>query len=156
MNITQHIQRFHDFFTVRNAEVIPFSTAAFSWSCLACSLDTNDLPTRYSFTLCQTNQMGCKVVFMPSLFGIKRKQLAHCDVATFNFLEVGPSSGNTGLNHVLSAALLRGTTAEVHVIIADVLQQVILGHQHVLMSLEGGTPLVKTHSQKTHHVSIVI
>lgn len=41
---------------VNNTEVIPFSTADLSWSCLACNLDTNDLPTRYSFTLCKTNQ----------------------------------------------------------------------------------------------------
>lgn len=88
--------------------------------------------------------MGYKVMFMPSLLGRKKKgkQLAHCDVDTFNFLEVGPSSGDTGLNQVLSATLLRRTTAGVHVIIADVLQQVTLGHQQVLMSLEGGTPLI--------------
>lgn len=144
----------HDLFTVGNAEVIPFSTAAFSWSCLACSLETNDLPTTYSFTLCQTNQMWCKIVFMPSLLG-KKGKLAHCDVATFNFLEVGPSSGHTGLNQVLGAALLRRTTAGVHVIITDVLQQVTLGHQQVLMSLKGGTPLIWTHApffQKTREV----
>lgn len=91
---------------------------------------------------------------MPSLLG-KKGKLAHCDVATFNFLEVGPSSGHTGLNQVLGAALLRRTTAGVHVIITDVLQQVTLGHQQVLMSLKGGTPLIWTHApffQKTREV----
>lgn len=68
--------------------------------------------------------------------------LAYCDIDSFNFLEIGSSLGDSGLNQVLSAALLKWTTAGVHVIIADVLQQVTLGHQHVLMSLEGGTPLI--------------
>lgn len=66
MIITQHISQFSRPFwynSVKNAEVIPFSTAALIWSCLACSLETKDRPTRYSFTLCQTNQMEFKVVF---------------------------------------------------------------------------------------------
>lgn len=52
--------------SVRNAEVIPFSTAILSWSCLACSLHTRELPTRYSFTLCRTNQTRFKVIIMSS------------------------------------------------------------------------------------------
>lgn len=52
--------------SVRNAEVIPFSTATLSWSCLACSLHTRELPTRYSFTLCRTNQTRFKVIIMLS------------------------------------------------------------------------------------------
>ena len=42
---------------VRNTEVIPFSTATLSRSCLACSLATRELPTRYSFTLCKITQV---------------------------------------------------------------------------------------------------
>lgn len=49
---------------VRNAEAIPFSTASLSRSCLTCSLDTRELPTRYSFTFCKTNYTDQISIFL--------------------------------------------------------------------------------------------
>lgn len=123
---------------VRNAEAIPFSTASLSRSCLTCSLDTRELPTRYSFTFCKTNYTDQISIFFivttPTAHHCCCPQIlpTHSKVEVFYFLQAGPSSSGAGLySQIFSAALLRWRLQ----IIADALQQRSLGCWHALINL---------------------
>lgn len=136
-------------FYARNAEVLPFSAATLSRSCLACSLATRELPTRYSFTFCKIKNVIRWLLLLIEV--VSKYTRVYREVEVFYFLQVGPASGHAGLGcEDFSVALLTRLAAELQIVIAYILQQGRLSGQHALSSLNDNDQHVRPISGLTN------